>query len=245
MGEDNESVRSVLTIEGPEGGWDELITRIGGLGFHPVRCETIEDAERVLEATAQPVHCGLLPATFADKRLKRALKGLRKRVGRKFHLVAVGAKPEQDACKHLRSAGIHSALWEPFDETTLRFQLNRLTGPDPVREVREGARVPTRLRTTAVAGGRARDTAVYSLSASGAFLETPRACMSGATIELDLFLPSGALSLSAAVMFANVPGNLQRPNLPLGMGIRFDPMPESDLADLRDYIASRSSQLTV
>jgi hypothetical protein len=245
MGEDNETVRSVLILEGPEGSWDELVTRVGGLGFNPVRCETIDDAERTLEDAEEPIRCALLPAEFADRRLKRALKGIRKRGGKHFHIAAVGPEPGKDARKQLRSAGIQFALWEPFDEPTLRFQLNRLTGPEGGDEIRKSARVPTRLKATVTTGGRSRDASLYSLSESGAFFETQRACMNGAKVESEVRLPSGPILLPGVVMFANVPGNLQRPNLPLGMGVRFGRMQDSDFAELRDYVASRLSQLTV
>jgi hypothetical protein len=69
--------------------------------------------------------------------------------------------------------------------------------------------------------------------------------MNGAELEMEIRLPSGPVSLSAIVMFANVPGNLQRPNLPLGMGVRFATMTDSGFALLHDYVASKAAQLTV
>jgi hypothetical protein len=59
MADDPENVRTVLVLEGPEGSWDELVTRVGGLGFNPLRCETIDDAERALEAADVPIGCAL------------------------------------------------------------------------------------------------------------------------------------------------------------------------------------------
>ena len=43
----------------------------------------------------------------------------------------------------------------------------------------------------------------------------------------------------------NVPGNLQRPNLPLGMGVRFGQLSTSDAEALRDYVESQLSHVLV
>ena len=46
-------------------------------------------------------------------------------------------------------------------------------------------------------------------------------------------------------MFANVPGNLQLPNLPLGTDVRFGKMADTHVAELRHYVASKVAQLAV
>lgn len=245
MADDPRATPTVLLLEGPDGTWDELATRIGGLGFHPLRCETIEAAERLLEEADAPIRAVLLPAEFADRRLKRALKSLRSVRSERLRIAAVGPEPDAQDRKWLRAAGVRYGLWEPIDPTTLRFQINRLTAMDEGDAIRASERVPTRLAARATAGGRTRDAQVYSLSETGAFLATPRACMNGAAIEVEIKLPSGAIAAPATVMFANVPGNLQRPNLPLGMGVRFGQLSTRDAEALRDYVESQLSHVLV
>jgi len=245
MAEDPIGTPSVLLLEGPEGTWDELAARIGGLGFHLLRCETIEAAERALEAAQAPVRAVLLPTDLADRRLKKALKGLMSIGGKRLRIAAVGDEPDAEDRKYLRAAGVRYGLWEPIDATTLRFQLNRLTALGEVDAIRGAERVPTRLQARATAGGRARDAALYSLSESGAFLATPRACMQGAEVEIEIRLPTGAITAPGTVMFSNVPGNLQRPNLPLGMGVRFGQLAPADASALRDYVESQLPHVLV
>jgi hypothetical protein len=69
--------------------------------------------------------------------------------------------------------------------------------------------------------------------------------MTGAKLELKLPLPGGPLCVRSDVVFSNVPGNLRRPNLPIGMGVRFRPLPEGDAKTLRDYIEAKLSQICV
>ena len=56
---------------------------------------------------------------------------------------------------------------------------------------------------------------------NGAYLATARPSPRNSTLELKVPLPSGAVKLGARVAMTNVPGNLMRENLPVGMGIRF------------------------
>ena len=105
--------------------------------------------------------------------------------------------------------------------------------------------MPTYLLARVFQGDRHKDAVVYSLSEGGSFLETPRASMEGALIEVELKLPGHPIRLPAEVVFANVPGNLQRPNLPLGMGVRFTNNQSADADALHDYVMQRFEQLEV
>jgi len=236
----------VLVLEGPESGSDDLAGRIAGLGFRAIRCETIAQAEHELETTADAIGCALVPAEFADKRLKRALKGLRGRGPRKgLVLVAVGEPSGREARRQLRNAGVTLALWEPFDDPTLRFILNHATQHGSSADLRRAERVPARIPASLTLGTRERDVIVYSLSRSGAYFETPRACMSGARVRSELRLPDGPIALDGVVAFSNVPGNLERPNLPHGIGVRFVDVDEASGKRLAGYIETRRAQLCV
>jgi hypothetical protein len=69
--------------------------------------------------------------------------------------------------------------------------------------------------------------------------------MDGARLQLFFELGDHPFELEGIVVFANVPGNLQRPNLPLGMGIRFGQLPTPLKAPIQDCIESRMSALDV
>ena len=247
MGEESQRTRTVIVLSGPDALPAELIDRVEQLGFHPLACVNASAAEQAVLDAEDPIHCALLPASLADRNLKRELKSLR-RAGSLtgLHLVAVGEEPGRAERKLLRNAGVRYALWNPVEASTLRFQLNRLTRYDPATdEIRRARRVPTRLPARVSAGGRSRDATVYSLSESGAFLETQRAAMNGARVEVEFLLNHRTLAAPATVAFANVPGNLQRPNLPLGMGVRFGELPSGTQRALIDYVESQLPQLEV
>ena len=158
--------------------------------------------------------------------------------------VAVGKLPERRARRRLRAAGVRLALWEPFDEGALRFQVNRAISGDPLDQ-RSDLRVPTHLMARVVIGERTKDTVVYSMSLKGAFLETPRASMDQSQFEIEIRLPTGLIRMRAQVIYSNVPGNLQRPNLPLGMGVLFDGASKEDSKALRSYVRERSAGFEV
>ena len=91
-------------------------------------------------------------------------------------------------------SGIQLAIWEPVNDHSLLFQINRalrlassaLTG----NSLRGDQRIPTGWMTRYYISGRARRGGLYSLSAGGAYLCTPRPSVRGAEIALDLPLPA-------------------------------------------------------
>ena len=69
--------------------------------------------------------------------------------------------------------------------------------------------------------------------------------MSGEELEIELRLPSATLAVMGSVVFANVSGDLRRPNLPVGMGVRFKGHSPADRKLLNDYVESRLARLDV
>jgi len=96
-----------------------------------------------------------------------------------------------------------------------------------------------------VSGGREKEALVYSVSPGGAFLATPRPSMRGARVSVQLPLPAGNLSLDGRVLYTNVPGNLQRPDLPVGMGVAFDAPSSEAERELRFAVAQTLLTLVV
>lgn len=225
-----------------------LADRVEGLGLAAVRAPDLDAAVQLLEARVPLFEAVIVPAQWPADRIRGDLGRLR-RAGPEGGLpfVAWGKPPDRATRKALRAAGVALALWEPFDDGTLRFQLNRAFDGGRVGENRRAERVPTYLlaRILPRGGSRALDAVVYSLSTTGAFVETPRARMGGAQLELEIRVPGEKLVLHSEVVFTNLPGNLQRANLPLGMGVRFlDPSPETERR-LRDYLRERAAALLV
>ena len=236
----------ILLVESSDGASDKLAGRVRALGLEPVLVANLGEACVILEEGPLYITAALLPTSLPSRELKAAVKQLRK-VGPASGIVMVsyGEAPTRDERKRLRSGGLSLALWDPIDDGTLRFQLNRALDGERLREVRGDPRVPTYLLARVVHAGRSKDAIVYSLASGGAFLETPRATMDGVDVDIEIRLPGHPVRTRAHVVFSNVPGNLQRPNLPLGMGVRFEDVASQDTKALRNYVVKRLEQLEV
>lgn len=236
----------ILLIESLDGSSHKLAERIFTFGIEPILVTDFEEAVRLLDERRLLLSGVLVPTSLPSANLKKELKNLRRHSPASgIMFVSVGKAPTQDERKRLRAAGMQLALWEPYDDGTLRFQLNRALGGDRDTHGRLHKRAPTYLLARIFVAGRTKDAVVYSLSEGGAFLETPRASMDGAHVDLELRLPTGPVHVAGDVIFSNVPGNLQRANLPLGMGVRFDGVGTQERARLREYVDQRLAELSV
>jgi hypothetical protein len=238
----------VLVLASPdEAETVDFSRRLRECGVQTILAADFEEAEQVLRETLELVGAILVPTRFDAQTLKKRLAALASLASpQEPQLVSFGTPPDRRERKRLRKLGIRLALWEPLCESQIRFQINRAlnTGQESLRR-RNNPRVPTSLDCRVNVGDRQKETTVYSLAETGAFLATPRASMTGAKANL-FFRPDGhTLELQAEVVYANVPGNLQRPNLPLGMGVHFAEMDKADKKLLRNYIATRIAQLEV
>lgn len=155
-------------------------------------------------------------------------------------LIASGPRPGEPGLAVLRRADVKLVLFEPFGDGELRFVLNRAIHGD--HSSRREMRVPATMDGTVLSSTGEKRVNIYNLSAGGAYLETLRPTAEGGSVTLHLPLPSGAVELPARVVSTNVPGNLSRANLPMGMGIQFvDPAPDAHSA-LTGYVEERRAE---
>lgn len=238
----------VLLVEAAPGRLADLARRIRLQGAEPIVAVGTEEAGSLLPRPGAEVGIAavLIDGSLASRGLKKELQRLRAAAGGlELFCLVVGEPAETSARKQLRAAGIRYALWEPFDDATLRFQLNRAWNADRDDHKRANPRIPTYLHAQVGGAQRVKDGMVYSLSIQGAFIETPRASMAGASVELAIRLPGCFIETRARVVFANVPGNLQRPNLPLGMAVRFESLDSQTSKKLKAYVKERLARLEV
>jgi hypothetical protein len=197
--------------------------RLRELGYRVLRTKTVEQGHAALSDPRFSIRVALIPPDLPVPDLARALAALRVPAVKKLvRLLVTGTRPEADERNLLRRAGVELALWEPFDDHTLQFQVNHalVEGGSPLRK-RHATRVPTSWPVRVTTGKREKQAKVYCVSAQGAFLATPRPSLPKARIHFSLPLPSGDVRLAGEVVMTNVPGNLVRGNLPVGMGVRF------------------------
>src|SRR6185369_15784924 len=140
----------------------------------------------------------------------------------------------------LRRAGVHFALFDPFTDEELRFVVNEAHHAGSPEIPRIDQRVPTHMRARVTTKTGERVAVVCNLSTVGAYLATPRPALRGGTVQVMVPLDEGDVEVEGLVMWNNVPGNLRRPNAPIGMGVRFtEVLPEAKAA-LDRYIAERA-----
>lgn len=237
---------SVLVLDGAGERMGALALRIRGLGFRVVRAKTAEEALPLLENPRLACTAALLPPEWPVADLAGAVAALRDAAGSDgLTFVGVGPRPAPEAVERLRSAGVSLALWEPFGDSALRFQVNRALAGHRGDGQRRETRVPTEWLARVLVGGRRKEATVYSLSAGGAFLATPRPSLRGASVALELPLPLRDVAVGGRVVYTNVPGNLQRANLPLGMGVVFTALAPEAEREIRRAVAESAFLLVV
>lgn len=233
--------RGALVVDDGTPGLRDLVSRIRRLGVEAERAEGAEAARALLAREGERVAVVFVPARLPEPELK----SLASETAGAAALIATGQAPSEDVREILRGAGIEQALWEPYDDGALRFVVNEQLTPPEDRAGRAEIRVPTTLFAKIEVGARRKDALVYNLSASGLYLETPRPSMRGARLQAEIPLPDGDVRAPALVVYTNVPGNLQRPHLPFGMGVRFLELDPGAEALLRRYVEDRAARFRV
>jgi hypothetical protein len=238
----------VLILETPD--WnetEEIVRRVQTAGARVTIVPDLDEAERLLGAHDHDFGAVLIPTSIGSDVLRKRIKGLRAQSrSRALTFLSTGPAPTRQERRRLRKAGMNLALWHPTNDAAFRFQINRALNPDTVNlSKRANPRVPTQLHCRVRFGDREKETSVYSLSTTGAFLETERASMSGGHVHLDIKVMDHIIQTRGTVVFSNVPGNLQKPSLPLGMAVRFESLSNDHRKKLAAYVEHLLGELTV
>lgn len=197
-----------------------LVGRLIRMGIEPIRVADVDEAKSIVRSRSYGFSGVLIPTALTAEVIVESIASMR-RVDSILPAMVYGKAPDPAQRRLLRQAGIQLALWDGYDDGILRFQINRLLSVDPLSTERATRRAPTHASVRVLVGGREKQGLLYSLSEGGCFIETPRASMDGAQLRIVFALDGEDFELDGTVAFANVPGNLKRPNLPLGMGVRF------------------------
>jgi CheY-like chemotaxis protein len=244
------SPRTVLVVDAGGHPLEPVAQRLRLLGIAALRAKTAAEAHSALADPRAAIGAVLIPPDPPALDLPRALRALTKAPdGGVLPLLVCGPRPEPEARARLREAGAELALWEPLDDHTLRFQVNRaLAQSAAVNVPRHALRVPAHWPVQVRMGARTRPAHVYSVSARGAFLATPGPALRRSLVHVTLPLADEAgerLRLACEVVATNVPGNLRRRNLPLGMGVRFLGLGPGAERTLQHYADERARDLCV
>lgn len=234
--------REQILVLGPEERSRTLASRLSLLGAcRGVRAEDLESALRAQAASPRAFPAGFVASDHGLPDLREALRVLGAHgAGGSMRWAAFGPRPAPDALTRLRSAGVGFALFEPASDEDLRFVLNQALHRDGSAIPRVEQRVPADLPARIVTKHGEKVALIYNLSATGAYVATPRPTLRGGSVQLLFSLPGGEVLLGAQVVWNNVPGNLRRFNAPIGMGLRFTGVPEDLQEELLRWVETRA-----
>ena len=110
---------------------------------------------------------------------------------------------------------------------------------------RQEARLPTTLLGRAFMGIHRKDVIIYTLSAKGAFLETPSPYLSGSKVTIEIALPDDSFVAKANVVYskdAREAGPAANPN---GMGVEFSKLDPRSEEKLRKFLEEQKDRFAV
>lgn len=240
-----QSERAILLLGAYNAHLSALGDRVRNLEYRSVFAETPDRAIEIALEHDLEYRVGLIEPAEFSLNLSDSLESIRHgSKSRQIRYIATGKEPDASECASLRHAGVEVALWAPMEEHALRFHLNASMSENHEAFRRQESRAPMDVSATVCTGGRLKQVSIYCLSAGGAFLETACPSMPGADLEITLRSPDGELSVDAHVLYTNVPGNLSRPTLPLGMGVQFENLGRSALDAIRQIVEFNTVALT-
>lgn len=233
--------RSQVLLFGFGKAHDELAGRIVVLGYRAVRANDIESALELVKRPGQPILVLMFPPGAPFTQREKDLRSLAEAGGAfGLRIIVSGNRPSAPEIAALKREGVRFGLWKPFHDSELRFVINNALYDETRGQLRPSPRVPASLVVRMKSGAGEKAGMLYNLSMTGAFIETARPNMSGGQITLTIEFPDGALAIPASVVFSNVPGNLQRPNLPLGMGAKFVSISPEHAERVAKYVSERA-----
>lgn len=236
--------QTVLLLDGLDVTLEAVTERLRALHHVAVRAKTADEAFAL--AQSHPVGAVVLPSDIPATDARALVEALRScATGQGMTFLAAGPEPRLEARDALRDAGISIALWEPFDDALLRYQVNRALASIEGRRPRSALRVPCNVPARARTADREKPGRLYTLSERGLFFETPRASMRGVEVSLELQMAGQVLPARGRVALSNVPGNLRNPKLPVGIGVRFTDLPDESTHAIRQAVASIAPGLDV
>ncbi len=236
----NTAARQQVLILGPAERSRFLAGHLLLLNYRAATATDVTAVLRVLAMAAPPIRVGLLASDHGLADPAAALREIAAISPQPMQWVAIGRRPDAPEIERLRGAGVHFALFDPFSDEELRFVVNEAHHAGSPELLRIEQRVPTLIRARVTTKTGERVAVVCNLSTLGAYLATPRPAMRGGTLRMQVPLDEGEVETQGLVMWNNVPGNLRRTNVPVGMGVRFTDLSTEATGALARYIAERA-----
>ena len=210
------------------------------LGYRATGASDVAAAQRILALASPPIRVGLLASDHGLDDPGMALREIATLSPHPLQWIAIGVRPDDSEIEKLRGADVQFSLFDPFSDEELRFVVSEAQRAGAPELLRIEQRVPTLIRARVTTKTGERVAVICNLSTIGAYLATPRPAMRSGTLMMQVPLEGGEVELQGLVMWNNVPGNLRRPNVPVGMGVQFTEVSAAAVVALKHYIAERA-----
>ena len=240
------ALRAALVVDDPQATLGDVVLRLLRLGIDVFYSKDHDEAWLLAQEEAQRIYALLFsPGVAADSiaSIVDCLETHAASVPRT--LVTIGQRPDDDTRERLRACGVQWALWEPYDESALRSVVSAAMSGGLGENSRREARLPTTLLGRAFMGIHRKDVIIYTLSAKGAFLETPSPYLTGSQITVEVALPGDSFVAKANVVYskdAREAGPAAQPN---GMGVEFSKIDPRSEEKLRKFLEEQKDRYSV
>jgi hypothetical protein len=233
-------VRPLVLILGPLERTKLLTGHLNACDYRAAGAKDASQALRAIENAAPPVRVVLLATDHGLDDPATTIREIGAGAPQSLQWIAIGRRPDDETIDELRDAGVRFGLFGALTEEELRFVVNEAHFVASGELQRLELRVPTMLRVTVSTKTGDRLAVLCNLSTTGAYLATPRPALRGGTVQLQIPLDEGDVDVQGLVIWNNVPGNLRRANVPVGMGVRFTDVSPEATEMLEKYILERA-----
>lgn len=151
-------------------------------------------------------------------------------------LIVTGDRPDAETRRRWRERGVRWGVWQPYEMRELRFVLAAAMGELHAGERRKAPRIPADLATTVFMGRHRKDVILRDLSVTGAYFATEHPFLEDSRLSIELPLPGGTVLAKAVVVNAKTADKPVRDDVPDGMGVVFDELPEQDADALHRFV---------
>jgi hypothetical protein len=207
------------------------------LGIDVLYANDLDEAELLARQESHRLGAVLIPDGFAPKDVDALLARVCSQLeAGAAGLVVTGDPPEAEARRRLRERDVRWGVWQPYEMRELRFVLAAAMGEMHDGERRKHPRIPTELPTTVFMGRHRKDVILHDLSVTGAYFATEHPFLEDSRLSIEIPLPDETVFAKAVVVNAKTADKPVRADVPDGMGVAFESLPEAGGRALRRYV---------
>lgn len=238
----------VLVADDRECTLGAMALRLTRIGLDPIYTNDADEAVLLAAQEAKRLGAIAFPVSRPVDELDHMIKSVAERAGiQPDAMIPVGPRPnETEMLVALRERGIRWAVWDPYDDSDLRFVLSAVLARRADADLRLEPRVPAHgMRARLYKGRLGRDVVVIDLSVSGAFLASDKPMPEDTVVSLELTLGARTMTIRSRVRWVRRDPDAERWDLSTGMGVEFEDVKPEQAAELRRFVQTRTADYVV